>query len=69
MTFVKKIVKSKINPSGFQVNIETYENSTVGDYFALGKKYWIVYNGSNTRNVLYRSNSLKYLEKILEERF
>lgn len=67
MTFVKKIVKSKIRQSGLQVNIETYENSPVGDFFALGKKYWIVYNGSSTRNVLYRSNSLKYLEKILEK--
>lgn len=66
MTIVKKIVKSKIRQSGFQVNIETNENAA-GDYFALGKKYWIVYNGSDTRNVLYRSNSLKYLEKILEK--
>lgn len=66
MTIVKKIVKSKIRENGLQVNIETNENSA-GDYFALGKKYWIVYNGSSTRNVLYRSNSLKYLEKILEK--
>lgn len=66
MKIVKKIVKSKVLQSGFQVNIETNENAS-GDYFALGKKYWIVFNGNSTRNVRNRSDNLKYLEKILEK--
>lgn len=58
-----KVIESKVTKDGFVVSIVCNENG-LNEYFAMGKKYWIVFQGSGryARNC---SNSLAYLKKVL----
>ena len=59
-----RVIESKVTKDGFVVSIVCNENG-LNEYFAMGKKYWIVFQGNSARNATNCSNSLAYLKKVL----
>ncbi len=58
------VIESKITKSGHIVNVCGCNR---GQFFALGKKYWIEYGNPSGRRAINRSNNLDYIFKKFEK--
>jgi len=62
-----KIIKTVIQPNGFPLHIVETTNKSGGEWFAMGKRYWVGYGDGHATRSIHCSNNLKYIEKKFKE--